>query len=195
VHGTLFEPRPAAVVVPIVDVGGEAAVVVTKRPATMVHHRDDWVFPGGRVDPSLDQSPEHAARREVHEELGVDEDEIEIVGRLSSHGPISTGFVIEVFVGIVAPEATIRPDPREVADVAIVPLAALAADDAFHVETDLRDHDPGPIPEGFAFVPNPEYVLRFFTVRPEEHLWGTQANIVHELLCHLFGPGAGHPAA
>ena len=40
------EPRAAATLVPIVDVDGEAAVVLTKRPATMVHHRGDWVFPG-----------------------------------------------------------------------------------------------------------------------------------------------------
>ena len=56
------EPRAAAVLIPVVDDDGEAAVILTKRSATMPSHRDDWVFPGGRLDPA-DASHAEAARR------------------------------------------------------------------------------------------------------------------------------------
>ena len=140
------EPRAAATLVPIVDVDGEAAVVLTKRPATMLHHRGDWVFPGGRVDPETDAASRDAARREADEELGIPADRVEIVGQLDTHGPIVTGFVIEVFVGVIDGSVRLAPDPREVSEVVTVPLSCFMRGASFAIGRRAPEHDPGRAP-------------------------------------------------
>jgi 8-oxo-dGTP pyrophosphatase MutT (NUDIX family) len=137
----LADPRPAALLIPVVDDHGEAAVILTKRSATMPSHRDDWVFPGGRLD-ATDTSHADAARRETAEELGVDPGAIEIVGQLDTRGPIITGYLIETYVGILS-TTELAPDPREVAEVASVRLSALL--DAGFRAPIRADHDPGPL--------------------------------------------------
>ena len=52
--------------------------------------------------------------READEELGIPAGRVDIVGQLDTHGPIVTGFVIEVFVGVIDGPAQLVPDPREV---------------------------------------------------------------------------------
>ena len=180
------DPLPAALLVPVIDHHGEAAVILTKRPSTMRRHGGDWVFPGGRVD-ERDASSVAAARREAYEELGVAPDRLTVVGQLDSHGPIMTGFVIDVFVGTVA-GGELRPDPDEVADVAVVPLSALMAEGAYYVDTVMPDHDPGPTVGRLLDDGEHARELRFFTFRDGELAWGTQANIIYQLLAHLTSP-------
>jgi len=51
-------------------------------PFVFVDLHSDWTsFPGGKVDPT-DESVLHTALRETKEELGIDADKIEILGRL-----------------------------------------------------------------------------------------------------------------
>jgi 8-oxo-dGTP pyrophosphatase MutT (NUDIX family) len=175
-------PRAAALLVPVVDDGGEAAVILTKRSATMPSHRDDWVFPGGGLD-DTDTSHAEAARREAAEELGVDPATIEIIGQLDTRGPIMTGYLIETYVAVVSARE-LHPDPREVAEVTSVRLGVLL-DAGFRAPID-PGHDPGP-PAGPVTALNPTSLhdLRHYLVREGEHLWGLQAEILFELLAHL----------
>ncbi len=182
------EPRAAATLVPIVDVDGEAAVVLTKRPATMVHHRGDWVFPGGRVDPETDSASSDAARREADEELGIPADRVEIVGQLDTHGPIVTGFVIEVFVGVVDRSVRLAPDPREVSEVVTVPLSCFMRGTSFAIGRRAPEHDPGPSADGSAPIVAGGDVaggLASFVLPNGDLLWGTQGEILLNLLDQL----------
>jgi 8-oxo-dGTP pyrophosphatase MutT (NUDIX family) len=181
-------PRDAGVLVPIVDLEGEAGVVCTRRPATMTFHRGDWVFPGGRVDAAVDDGPEAAARREAAEELGVPSAAIDVVGALDAHGPIVTGFVLHPFVGIVAAGTVLEPDPHEVDDVAIVPISQLLAPGSYRTDDELPDHEPGPtaaVGVRPAISNRTHGNLSFFVVRDGEELWGTQGEILYDLLAHL----------
>lgn len=190
----ITEVERAATLVPVVELGGEAAVVVTRRAHTMTHHGGDWVFPGGRFDADHDRSTEDTARREAEEELGIAPGEVELLGRLDSHGPILTGFVIDVYVGALADVGSVSPDPREVAEVAVLQLSELALPDALWFATTVPDgHDPGPLadaPEARRVVEERRHQqeLRFFRVRGDEALWGTQGNIVWNLLEALAAP-------
>ena len=191
----MADPRAAALLIPVVDDDGEAAVILTKRSATMPSHRDDWVFPGGGLD-ATDTSHAEAARREAAEELGVDPDTIEIVGQLDTRGPIMTGYLIETYVGILS-TAELAPDPREVAEVASVRLSALL--DAGFRAPIRADHDPGPLAGPVSLGPDPFAAfpghagrlndLRHYPIRAGEHLWGMQADMLYELLDHLTGGG------
>jgi 8-oxo-dGTP pyrophosphatase MutT (NUDIX family) len=116
--------RPAAVLVPVVTRPGGATVLFTQRTAHLNDHAGQVSFPGGRIEPD-DADAEAAAVRETEEEVGIQPDRIEIIGRLAEYNT-GTGFTVTPIVGIVHPPFDVRPDPFEVADVFEVPLDKLS---------------------------------------------------------------------
>lgn len=190
---TEVEPtRPAAMLIPVIDVDGQAAVVATKRAADMRHHRGEWVFPGGRMDPE-DGTTAQAARREAEEELGIPAHRVDIVGQLDSHGPIHTGYIVDVFVGMVDGDVELRPDQREVSDVLVIPVAQLLDPARNFRGPVLAGHDPTPglAMAGSEIASRTRHVdlddLRFYVIGPDEFLWGLQGDVVFNFLHHLTG--------
>lgn len=117
------ELREAAVLVPVVDHGGEATVILTQRTEALRSHSGQIAFPGGRIDPS-DGSAEAAALRETFEEVGLRPDQIEVIGRIPDYVSAS-GYRIAPVLGIVRPGFELRPNPAEVDAVFEVPLRFL----------------------------------------------------------------------
>lgn len=115
--------RDAAVLVPVVDTGKEARVILTQRTTTLRRHSGQVAFPGGAIDPS-DASVEAAAMREAEEEIGLDPRFVEPIGRLPDY-LTTTGFRIAPVLSIVTPGFTTRLNPHEVAAVFEVPLSFL----------------------------------------------------------------------
>ncbi len=89
----------SAVLIPLVQVGGEWHILFEVRSFKMRKQPGDISFPGGRID-ATDQSPLAAALRETSEELGVDLEQITILGELSPC-IVSSSFVIYPFVGTI----------------------------------------------------------------------------------------------
>src|SRR5699024_649401 len=86
----------AAIMIPLVLVDGEWHVLFQVRALTLRKQPGDISFPGGKIDVT-DKTPEDAAVRETHEELGVAKAAIEVIGSLSPY--ISTpSFVVYPFV-------------------------------------------------------------------------------------------------
>ncbi len=72
----------AAVLAPLFeDDGGMIRVVLTKRPNTMPTHAGHIAFPGGRPEPG-DDGPIGTAMREATEEVGIDPEQVEVLGFL-----------------------------------------------------------------------------------------------------------------
>jgi len=113
--------RIAAVLLPLV-MRNDWQVILTQRPETMPSHPGQVAFPGGKAEP--DEPVEQTAIRETEEEIGVGADNIILLGRLPSFDALSK-YRVTPFVGIISPEAIIKPDPREVESVFEVPLAFL----------------------------------------------------------------------
>lgn len=114
--------RHAAVAVTLVP--GEAGVpsfVLTRRAARMRRHAGQWALPGGRLDPG--ETPEIAACRELHEEVGLELAPEAVLGRLDDYATRS-GFVITPIV-VWGGAGELEPDPSEVAEVYRVPLEDL----------------------------------------------------------------------
>lgn len=127
--------REAAVVAPVVARGDGDALLFTKRADHLGQHPGQMSFPGGGREPS-DAGLEATARREADEEIGLRSEEIEVVGRLDDIPTISD-YSVRPFVSRV-PDREYVPDEREVAEIAVLPVAALT--DLDNYESERRDH-------------------------------------------------------
>ena len=114
--------RPSAVLVPVVA-RPEPSVLLTLRTPELKSHSGQIAFPGGSIDPT-DASPQAAALREAHEEIGLDSQFIEPIGYLDLYLTFS-GFRILPLVARVDPDYRLNINPGEVADAFEVPLAFL----------------------------------------------------------------------
>jgi 8-oxo-dGTP pyrophosphatase MutT (NUDIX family) len=125
-HGHLIrrtDLRDAAVLIPVIDHGDEATVLLTKRAERLRNHSGQVAFPGGRIDPT-DPSPEHAALRETMEEIGLGAEHIEIIGRIPDY-VAGSGYRIAPVLGIVRPGFHLTINEHEVDAAFEVPLRFL----------------------------------------------------------------------
>jgi mutator protein MutT len=147
--------RRAAIAVTVVDAGhgadlsglprhdawrDEAALLMTRRPAHMNRHAGQWALPGGRLDAG--ETPEQAALRELHEEVGLEVGADAVLGRLDDYATRS-GFVITPVLVWGGAARVLAPAPEEVASVHRVPLVEWLRDDAPILDP---PHEPGGAP-------------------------------------------------
>ena len=88
-------------------------LILTKRSSALKHHPGQVAFPGGKQD-ETDASLEAAALREAHEEVGLNPEQVSIVGRLPQHETV-TGFLVQPFIGIIKGHFQPAPEAGEVA--------------------------------------------------------------------------------
>jgi len=130
--------RHAAVAIVIVDgAGGQAALLLTTRPAGLKRHGGQYALPGGKLDEG--ETAETAALRELEEELGLTLDGGRIIGKLDDY-PTRSGFRVTPVVVWGGDAGAIRPDPDEVDQVYHIPLADLMSPDIPHLEPGPDDH-------------------------------------------------------
>ena len=109
--------RAAAVAIVVVEADGGPGIVLTKRSARLRAHAGQWALPGGRLDTG--ETYEDAALRELHEELGLLLSADAVVGRLDDY-PTRSGYVITPVVVWAGADATLTPNPAEVASAHVV---------------------------------------------------------------------------
>jgi 8-oxo-dGTP pyrophosphatase MutT (NUDIX family) len=156
------------VLVPMFESGGEAHVVLTKRPDTMPSHQGEISFPGGGLHPAVDATLQNAALREAEEEIGLPPDAVEIVAELDTLATVGSRFTITPFVGLVDPLPRLVPHPGEVVKILEVPLSELLDDAAYHEE----------------YWGTPDRAISFFEL-PGETVWGATARVLVAFLAHL----------
>jgi 8-oxo-dGTP pyrophosphatase MutT (NUDIX family) len=129
------EPAPAlkraAVAIALVeaaDVSDETAVLLTLRAAGLRAHRGQWALPGGRCDEG--ETTAEAALRELHEELGLELGEENVLGLLDDY-PTRSGYLITPVVVWAGANAPLSPNPEEVASVHRITLGEIGQADAF----------------------------------------------------------------
>jgi len=129
-------PVDAAVLVPLFERGGAVRAVLTRRRDDLRRHAGEMSFPGGRRDAD-DESFEHTALREAHEEIGLERRAARVFGELPSVSTFVTGYVIHPVLAAIEPPRMWRPQPREVAAVLELELDAIRAGAGF-VELERR---------------------------------------------------------
>jgi 8-oxo-dGTP pyrophosphatase MutT (NUDIX family) len=100
------EGTPAAVMVPVLDLG-DPALLLTVRSDLVGDHRGEISFPGGVRHPE-DADLLATALRETEEELGIPREAFEVVGALPPTPTVVSGYVIQPFVGILGQRPSLR---------------------------------------------------------------------------------------
>ena len=127
--------KQAAVAITLVDAGdgsGGTALLLTLRAAGLRAHSSQWALPGGRCD--ADETPVMAALRELHEELGLELGEGDVLGLLDDY-PTRSGYLITPVVAWAADSAKLTPNPAEVRSVHRIALSDVEQSDAFDFVT------------------------------------------------------------
>ncbi|MBI5015757.1 MAG: CoA pyrophosphatase [Deltaproteobacteria bacterium] len=165
---------PAAVTLPLVATPEGLAVLFTVRTAHVEQHKGEISFPGGRVDPN-DEDTLATALREAREEVGVQPEDVAVLGVLDDFVSITGYRVTPHVVWLDRHDYPFEAEPREVAEILLVPLSHLLDPLHHHIEE----------------LPGHARPLHFFRWGPYV-IWGLTAAILHRFLGIAFGFGE-HP--
>ncbi|TXH68743.1 MAG: CoA pyrophosphatase [Thiothrix sp.] len=162
--------RDAAVLVPFVRLRDEWHLLYIRRACSeRDRHSGQVAFAGGKRDP---QDPDlySTALREAQEEIGINPQDVSILGQLTAHHSISN-FKITPVVGQVPWPYSLQLQRSEVDRAFTIPLAWLA--DPRNHELRLRELKGSLVP------------VVYFKEYDGELLWGATARITLNLLAML----------
>ncbi|HDQ71531.1 MAG TPA: CoA pyrophosphatase [Chloroflexi bacterium] len=118
------KPRKAGVLLLLYPVAGALHLALTIRTPTLNHHSGQISLPGGGWE-VVDASLQETALREAQEEIGVQSDELEILGPLTPLYIPPSNNMVYPFVAYAPHRPTFQPDPGEVAGLLEVSLSHL----------------------------------------------------------------------
>ena len=154
---------------------GGFQVPLTVRGSEMRNHTGQVSLPGGRVDEG--ETIEMAALREAAEEIGVDPEAVQVIGRLTPiHIPVS-GFILHPVVGVTNARPAFHPAEWEVARIIEAPVARLCDPGIVMREGRTRQIDGEPI----------EIDVPFYDIDGEK-VWGATAMVLSEF-CAILSAG------
>ena len=119
----------AAVLVPLFKKEEDCHLLFTKRSDQVKYHKGEISFPGGVVDEE-DLELISTAIREAHEEIGLRECDIQIVGVLDDIVTI-TEFIVTPIIGLFPYPYPFKVSEMEISELIEVPLSSLLDEDCF----------------------------------------------------------------
>ncbi len=161
----------AAVLVPLVQKNDEWHLLFTLRTNSVKDHKGQVSFPGGMKERD-DTDLLRTALREIKEEIGVDESDIEILGESPSFDSSTNYFITP----IIARVNLCRPlvlETREVQKTFLVPLAWLAEKDNWQYQNYQRKNE------------RIDQVI-VYDLFDGEKIWGITAKIVQMLIDQII---------
>ncbi|HTY63714.1 MAG TPA: CoA pyrophosphatase [Acidobacteriota bacterium] len=156
--------RQAAVLMPVFELENEYYFLLTRRTQEVETHKGQISFPGGMREDNEDLVK--TALRETFEEVGVEQNRIEILGRFHDYLSI-TKFRVTPFAGFIhGPFTTVR-QTREVAEVLLVPFRIFTDPSKLRIEKNIYT--------------NLERDVYFYTYGSHQ-IWGLTALIIKEFI-------------
>lgn len=116
--------KESAVLIPIYEKDGQCYIVFTKRTDHLAHHKGQISFPGGGRHKE-DRDLQVTALRESREEIGLKEEDVEILGVLDDAITETSYFRITPFVGLIPHPYMFTPEENEVQDIFSFPIEDL----------------------------------------------------------------------
>ncbi|MDD4968151.1 MAG: CoA pyrophosphatase [Paludibacter sp.] len=160
--------RKSAVLILLFPDNEKLKTVFIKRSEYDGIHSGQISFPGGKYENS-DKTFEDTALRETMEEIGVGQDRIEIIGKLSDFYIPPSNFLVKVFVGYSNQRPQYIPDKKEVQSVIEVNIE------------DLYDNRNITEKEFYSTSRKIKVNAPSYSINGVE-IWGATAMIVSELL-------------
>jgi len=117
-------PKCAAVLIPLLRQDDEWHLLYTRRTEQVESHKGQVSFPGGACDDG-EVTPEETALREAEEEIGIEPNQVRVLGWLNPMLTI-TSYRVTPVVGVIPWPTVFKPAQAEVARVFTMPLAWLA---------------------------------------------------------------------
>ncbi len=155
----------AAVLVPLFEKEGNCHILFTKRTDQVKHHKGEISFPGGVFDQE-DVDLKRTAFREAFEEIGLRENDVQIIGVLDDILTISD-FIVTPFVGLFPHPYPLKVSAIEIAELIEVPVRIL-----------LDEKNSGEI----EIVKEGESRIVFAYQYGKHIIWGATARILKQLL-------------
>jgi 8-oxo-dGTP pyrophosphatase MutT (NUDIX family) len=115
--------RTAAILMAVMNVDGQAELLLTKRADHLTLHPGEIAFPGGKPDPG-DADCLATALREAQEEVALPLSAVQYVGQLNKRVTRSR-FLLTPCVGLIETAVSLVASPDEVDSIFTVPLAQL----------------------------------------------------------------------
>jgi len=119
----------AAVLLPLYQREGQCHLLFTKRSDQVKYHKGEISFPGGMVDEE-DRELIQTALREAREEIGLNEEDVEIIGLLDDIVTV-TQFIVTPIVGFFPYPYPFQINQIEIDELIEVPLSFLLHKDSF----------------------------------------------------------------
>jgi len=157
--------RPSAVLVGLFESSNGVEAILTRRSQNLTNHRGEISFPGGRLDAG--ESVLQAALRETQEEIGLNPEDVEVVGELNSMATVVSNSHIVPIVGRYRTRPKLNAVNDEVDRVFSVPLSELVQTDTYSQEHWIFD--------------DREFQINFFYL-DDETIWGATARILFQVM-------------
>ena len=132
--------RASAVLVPLFCSQGRYYILFTERSDEVLFHKGQVCFPGGTQE-AFDSDLLQTALREAKEEIGLEAEDIEILGELDDMLTFVTNYVISPFVGLITHPHPLKTDGREVKGAFSVPLSFLMDEANFKQDSDSYEYE------------------------------------------------------
>lgn len=194
----------SAVLVPLVMIDDTEHLLFEKR-AAHIRQGGEVCFPGGHCDRARDTSYLQTALRETHEELGLADSAVKVVGQLDTLVS-PRGIIVECFLGVLdIQELTeLKLDSAEVAAAFTVPVAWFIDNppEIYHTRIEMQSsyideqgkkHILLPV-EKLGLPPQyknkrSQWIRKVAVYRYDsEVIWGLTAAIVENLVNKIFRP-------
>lgn len=161
-----FKPpvKEAVVLVSFLHREDQPNLVLTRRTLSLSNHKGQIAFPGGKIDKE-DLSPSHAAMREANEEIGINQAQIKVLGKLPLYQTV-TGYNITPIVGELSPPFIFKKAEDEVDEIFELPVEFMMDVKNFKKESVIYEGER----REFWALPFNDY-----------YIWGATAAILREL--------------
>lgn len=162
-------PRLGAVLILLYPDGDDLRFPLTVRSQRLANHRGEVSLPGGAVEPS-DADAAATALRESHEELGIQIEQLRVLGKLTSWYIAPSNFLITPVVASLDHKPELFPNSDEVSAVITSTLRYLL--------------EPGSVITEEWTLRGNQMIVPFFSIEGHK-VWGATALVLSELVARM----------